>query len=52
MNVNNTPNSQRQIQWDCCKMLPFHRIIEFFGLEGTFRGHLAQAPAVSRDIFN
>ena len=22
------------------------------GLEGTFRGHLAQPPAVSRDIFN
>jgi len=22
------------------------------GLEGTFKGHLAQPPAVSRDIFN
>jgi len=29
-----------------------HRIIEWFGWEGTFRGHLAQPPAVSRDIFN
>jgi len=29
-----------------------HRIIAYFGLEGTFRGHLVQLPAVSRDIFN
>jgi len=29
-----------------------YRIIEQFGLERTFRGHLAQSPAVSRDIFN
>lgn len=28
-----------------------HGIIEF-GLEGTFKGHLFQTPAVSRDIFN
>jgi len=27
-------------------------ITEWFGLERTFRGHLAQPPAVSRDIFN
>ena len=28
-------------------------IIECFGLEGTFRGHLAQSPCSdSRDIFN
>jgi len=27
-------------------------IIEWFGLEGTFKGHLVQPPAVSRDIFN
>jgi len=26
--------------------------MECFGLEGTFRGHLARPPAVSRDIFN
>ena len=29
-----------------------HRIIERFGLEGTFRGNLAQPSAVSRDISN
>jgi len=29
-----------------------HRITECFGLGGTFRGHPAQPPAVSRDIFN
>jgi len=29
-----------------------HRITECFGLEGTFRGHLAQPPAVISDIFN
>jgi len=23
---------------------PYHRIIEWFGLEGTFRGHLVQHP--------
>jgi len=28
-----------------------HRIVECFGLGGTFRGHPAQPPAVSRDIF-
>jgi len=27
------------------------RIMECFGLKGTFRAHLAQSPAVSRDIF-
>jgi len=32
--------------------LPSHRIIECFGLEWTFKGHLAQPPPVSRDIFN
>jgi len=26
--------------------------MDCFGLEGTFRGRLAQPPAVSRDIFN
>ena len=26
------------------KKILFHRIIEHFGLEGTFRGHLAQPP--------
>jgi len=26
--------------------------MECFELEGTFRGHLVQPPAVSRDIFN
>jgi len=31
---------------------PLHRITECFGLEGTFKGHLVQPPAVSRDIFN
>ncbi|KAK4812466.1 LOW QUALITY PROTEIN: hypothetical protein QYF61_026459 [Mycteria americana] len=29
-----------------------HRIIERFGLEGTFTGHLVQAPCKSRDSFN
>jgi len=29
-----------------------HRIVECFGLERTFRGHLAQPPTVSRDICN
>ena len=29
-----------------------HRIIEWFGLEGTFKGHLVQPPPMSRDIFN
>ena len=28
-----------------------HRTIEKFGLEGTFKGHLVQPPAMSRDIF-
>ena len=27
-------------------------MIERLGLGGTFRGHLAQPPAASRDIFN
>jgi len=29
-----------------------YRITEWFGLEGTFQGHLVQPPAMSRDIFN
>jgi len=29
-----------------------HRLTECFGLERTFRGHLVQPPAMSRDIFN
>ena len=29
-----------------------HRIIEQFGLEGTFKGHLVQPPAMSNDIFS
>ena len=29
-----------------------HRIIECFGLEGTFTGHPAHPPDMSRDIFN
>ena len=28
------------------------RIVEWFGLEGTFRGLLVQPFAMSRDIFN
>ena len=28
------------------------KIREWFGLEGTFGGHLAQLPAMSRDVFN
>lgn len=28
------------------------RVIEQFGLEGTFKGYLVQAPAMSRGIFN
>ena len=40
----------------CCCWHGFHvinpRIIECFGLEGTFRGHLAQPPIVSRNIFS
>jgi len=30
----------------------FCRIIEWFGLEGTFEVHLVQPPAMSRNIFN
>ena len=33
-------------------MLNKHRIIEYFGFKGTFKGHLVQLPAMSRDIFN
>jgi len=29
-----------------------HRITECFGLEGTVRGHLAQAPSSKRVIFH
>jgi len=29
-----------------------HNITECFGLEGTFRGHLAHPLAASKDIFN
>ena len=38
----------------CVRKLPcsFHRTTECCGLEGTFRGHQVQPPAVSRDIFN
>ena len=28
-----------------------HRIIEYFGLEGTFRGHLAQPPYSEQGYF-
>lgn len=30
----------------------FHRTIEYFGLEGPFKGQVVQAPVMSRDIFN
>jgi len=39
-----------QHQWDE-QSAGNHRITGWFGLEGTFRGHLAQPPAVRRDIF-
>ena len=29
-----------------------HRIIGWFGLEGTFKGHLVHAPPITSDIFN
>jgi len=32
------------------KIIP--RITEWFGLEGTFQGHLVQPPAMSRDIYH
>jgi len=28
-----------------------HRITEWFGVEGTFEGHLVYPPATSRDVF-
>jgi len=31
---------------------PVPRFTEWFGLEGTFKGHLVQPSAISRDIFN
>lgn len=34
------------------RLKPINRIVEPFGLEGTFKGHLVQRPAMSRDIFN
>jgi len=33
-------------------LLLLRRIIEWFGLEGTFKGHLSRPNATSRDIFN
>lgn len=27
-----------------------HRVTDWFGVEGTIRGHLGQLPALSRDI--
>lgn len=29
-----------------------HRIIDWFGVEGTFEDHLLQPPDIGRDIFN
>jgi len=29
-----------------------HGIVEWVGLEGTFKGHPVQPPAMSRNIFN
>jgi len=29
-----------------------YRITEWFGLEGTFKAHLVNRPALSRDIFS